>query len=57
MTIHVKAIVPFFLGTFFALMLASRYGSFLLGLAFFVFVTVVCFAANRFLIKSESSRN
>lgn len=34
MNIDVKALVPFFMGVFFSLLLAARYSSVLLGVAF-----------------------
>lgn len=55
MIIDVKALVPFLMGAFFSLLLAARYGSLLLGVAFFMGVTVVCLVLNRFLRSRNRS--
>ena len=56
MTISIKAIIPFFVGAFFSLMLTERYDSLILGVGFLTAVTIVCYVSNRMITKSDLAK-
>ncbi len=57
MTISIKAIIPFFMGAFFSLMLTERYDSLILGVGFLTVVTIACYVSNRVITKSDSTKS
>ncbi|MDK8350434.1 hypothetical protein QP786_00440 [Gleimia europaea] len=57
MTISIKAIIPFFMGAFFSLMLTERYDSLILGVGFLAVVTIVSYVLNRVITKSDLTKS
>lgn len=55
MTVSYRVMVPFFMGVFFSLLLASRYGL-LQGLGFLAALTVICILLNIVIYKLQDQK-